>query len=184
MCDTKTFYTSNLKVYCGKQPSGPFSMSNYPIDVVKRLVKPIEGSNRNLTTDNWCTNFPLATYLLEKKITLLGTMRKNKREIPPEFLPRKNRKLQSSLFGSQKQATLASYVPKQNKAVILLSTMHDLPELDKASKKSEIILSYNKTKGAVGTVDKMCVAYSVSRITKRWPLALFFVMLNVAGINS
>lgn len=41
------------------------------------------------------------------------------------------------------------------KAVILLSIMHDLPELDETTRKPEIILSYNKIKGAVDTMDKM-----------------------------
>jgi len=56
---------------------------------VKRLVSPIENSYKNVTTDNWYTNIPLLHYLLEKKTTLLGTMKKNKREIPPEFLLKK-----------------------------------------------------------------------------------------------
>ncbi|XP_071639586.1 piggyBac transposable element-derived protein 4-like [Temnothorax longispinosus] len=162
MCDAKTFYTSNLEVYCKTQPSGSFNESNSPTDIVKRLVEPIEGSNRNLTTDSWYTSLPLAEYLLGKNITFFGTMRKNKLEIPPEFLPRKNRKTQSSLFGFRKQETLVSYVPKPNNAVILLSTIHDLAELDKITRIPEIVLSYNETKKAVDTMDKMCTAYSVS----------------------
>ena len=74
--DAKTFHTSNLEIYCGKQPDGPFATTNTPIDIVKRLVSPIENSNRNLTIDNWYTSVPLADYLLTKKITVLGTMKK------------------------------------------------------------------------------------------------------------
>nr|XP_022907230.1 piggyBac transposable element-derived protein 4-like [Onthophagus taurus] len=184
MCDAKSFYTSNFEVYCGQQPNGIYKVSNSPIDIVKRLITPIENSGRNLTTDNWYSSLTLAKYLLEKKITFIGTLRKNKREIPPEFLPNKNRQPQSSLFGFQQDTALVSYVPRKNKAVILLSTMHDLPEVDEESHKPEIILSYNQTKGAVDTVDKMCAAYSISRVTRRWPLALFFTLLNIAGINS
>lgn len=76
LCDAKSFYTSNLEIYCGKQPDGPFEASNTPTDIVKRLVTPIERSNRNLTIDNWYTSVPLAEYLLSKKITVLGTMKK------------------------------------------------------------------------------------------------------------
>jgi len=119
---------------------------------VKRLVSPIENSNKNVTTDNWYTNIPLLHYLLEKKTTLLGTMKKNKREIPPEFLPTKARQPGESMFGFQKGKVLVSFVPKRNKAVILVSSMHDSGVMDEATKKPEIIiLDYNMTKGGVDT---------------------------------
>ncbi|KAJ8939496.1 hypothetical protein NQ318_022551 [Aromia moschata] len=63
--------------------------------------------------DNWYTNIPLADELLDKKITVVGTLKKNKREIPPEFQPQKQRVVESSLFGFQKEKTLVSYVPRK-----------------------------------------------------------------------
>ena len=90
--------------------------------------------------------------MLEKRITLLGTMKKNKREIPPEFLPTKARQPGESMFGFQKdKVLLVSFVPKRNKAVILVSSMHDSAVMDEATKKPEIILDYNMTKGGVDT---------------------------------
>jgi len=184
LCDAKTFYTSKIEIYVGKQPTGPYEVSNSPIDIVKRLVTPIENSKRNLTTNNWYTSIPLADYLLQKKITLTGTLKKNKREIPTAFLPDKNKEVGSSVFGFQKNKTLVSYVPRKNKAVILLSTMHHDSKIDVETRKPEIIIDYNCTKGGVDTVDKMCAAYSVSRITKRWPLVIFYSLMNIAGINA
>lgn len=184
LCDAKSFYTANLEIYCGKQPDGPFGSSNSPIDVVKRLVTPIENTNRNLTVDNWYTSVPLAEYLLTKKITILGTMKKNKPEIPTAFLPDKHKAVGSCLFGFQKDATLVSYVPRKNNSVILLSTLHDDDEMDPDSRKPQIILDYNITKGGVDTVDKMCAAYSVSRTTKRWPCVVFYSLLNIGAINA
>ena len=99
LCDAKTFYTTSLEIYCGKQPDGPYALSNSSFDIVKRLIKSIENSNRNLTTDNYYTSVPLADYLLENKIKLIGTLKKNKHEIPPEFLPHKTKEIQTSLFG-------------------------------------------------------------------------------------
>ena len=147
-------------------------------------MSPIENSNKNVTTDNWYTNIPLLHYLLEKKTTLLGTVRKNKREIPPEFLPTKVRQPGESMFGFQKDKVLVSFVPKRNKAVILVSSMHDSGVMDEATKKPEIILDYNMTKGGVDTCDKMCASYSVSCVTRRWPLAVFYILMNIADINS
>ena len=56
--------------------------------------------------------------------------------------------------------------------------------MDHDTRKPQVILDYNETKGGVDTVDKMCAAYSVSRITKRWPCVVFYTLMNIAGINS
>ena len=50
--------------------------------------------------------------------------------------------------------TLVSHVSKKNKAVILLSTMHHSSKIDEETKKSEINLYYNSTKGGVDTLDQ------------------------------
>jgi len=180
LCDAKTFYCSNLEIYCGKQPPGPYDMRNTPTDIVKRLVSPIENSNKNMTTDNWYTNIPLLHYLLEKKTTQLGTMKKNKHEIPPEFLPTKARQPGEIMFGFQKDKVLVSFVPKRNKAVILVSSKHDSGVMDEATKNQR--LSWTMIwQRVVWTRDKMCALYSVSRVTRRWPLAVFYILMNIAA---
>lgn len=184
MCDAKPFYSSNLEVYVGKQPPGPFDVSNTPMEIVKRLVNSIEKTNRNLTTDNWYTSLPLAYYLFEKNITTLGTLKKYKKEIPPEFQPNKKNIPGSCIYGFQKNMTLLSYSTMKNKSVILISTMHDNEEIDEETKRPRIIVDYNATKCGVDIVDKMCATYSVSRITRRWPMIIFFACLNIAGINA
>ena len=182
--DSRTFYTLKLEIYCGKQPIGPNEISNSSIDIVKKLIGAYKGSNCNLTTDNWYTSYPLAQYLLSKGITLVGTLKKNKREIPDEFHPSKSREVGSSLFGFQKDMTLVSYVTKKNKCVILLSTSHDDDKIDPATNKPQMILDYNKYKGGVDTVDQLCGNFTVVRKTTRWTMAIFFALLNIAGINS
>ena len=53
LCNARTAYTSNLEVYLGEQPDGPYKLSNKPEDVVNRLCVSIYNSNRNITIDNW-----------------------------------------------------------------------------------------------------------------------------------
>ncbi|XP_048525053.1 piggyBac transposable element-derived protein 4-like [Dendroctonus ponderosae] len=113
LCDAKTFYTLNFEIYCGKQPAGRYATSNKPDDIVKRLIVPIENTKRNITTDNYYSSLSLAEYLLQKGITFLGTMKKNKREIPVEFLPNKTRSVNSHIFGFQEHFCLTSSVPKK-----------------------------------------------------------------------
>lgn len=80
----RTFYTSNMEVYVGTQPDGPYSVDNSGMSVVERLVEPISGTNRNVTVDNWFTSLPLCEKLLvDHHLTLVGTVRKNKKEISP-----------------------------------------------------------------------------------------------------
>lgn len=185
LCDAKTFYVHNFEIYCGKQKPGQFFVSNKPHDIVMRLIEPLKNSKRNLTTDNYYGSYPLAQELLQKRITLLTTLKKNKTDIPPGFLPSPKRTVKSSLFGYQDECTLVSYVPKKNKAVIVLSTMHDGPGvINDETGKPEIIHDYNKTKSGVDTVDQKCSVASTSRNTRRWPLALFFRFLDMAGVNS
>lgn len=102
LVDAKSSYTHNLEIYCGKQPEGPYAISNSPSEVVYRLVAGLEHSNRNLTCDNWYSSCELAKTLLEKGLTFIGTLRKNKKEIPLEFLPDRSRAPGTSIFGFQK----------------------------------------------------------------------------------
>ena len=187
LVDSRLFYTWNMEVYTGQQPKGPFEIDNSPSSVVKRLIEPLYNSGRNLTVDNWYTSYPLSQELLKKKITIVGTMRKNKKEIPPSFLVSRNRNVYSSVFGFQKETTIVSYTPKKNRNVVLLSTMHNDDAIDSSTgemKKPEIITFYNLTKGAVDVVDEMAATYSVARKCNRWPMVIFFALLNVAAINA
>lgn len=44
LADGKMYYTYNLEFYTGKQPEGPFLISNHPRDEGNRMVEPISGS--------------------------------------------------------------------------------------------------------------------------------------------
>jgi len=50
--------------------------------------------------------------------------------------------------------------------------------------KPDMIMFYNATKGGVDTFDQMCGHMSTSRKTKRWPLCIFYGMINIACINA
>lgn len=150
------------------------------------LCQYYKGSGRNITTDNFFTSLPLVMCLREQGLTLVGTLRKNKPYIPKEFLPSKNREVTSTLFGFRDEGTLCSYVPKKNKAVVLLSSMHTTAEIDDTAKakKPEIILYYNSTKAGVDQMDQMLTQYTTKRRTNRWPLAFFYNILDIACLAA
>ncbi|XP_055838818.1 piggyBac transposable element-derived protein 4-like [Episyrphus balteatus] len=185
LTDAKMFYTSDMEVYLGKQPEGPYFVDNSAMALVLRLSNVIHNSGRNITIDNFFTSLPLIDKLKrDYRLTVLGTIRKNKRELPKNFTDVKRREVSSSLFGHRGICTLVSYVPKKNKNVLLVSSMHDNQEINEETGKPEMIMDYNATKGGVDTVDKMCATYNVARGTNRWPMVIFYSLMNVAGINS
>jgi len=60
------------------------------MSIVKRMVAPISKTGRNVTMGNWYSSIPLSLDLLKNhNLTMVGTIRKNKREIPPCFLDTK-----------------------------------------------------------------------------------------------
>lgn len=189
LADVKTHYFYNGYVYSGKDSDGAnldenFKKFDKPTQAVLRLAEPLFTSNRNITGDNWFSSVPLVEKLLEYGLTYVGTLKKNKKEIPKEFLAKKSRSVSTTMYGFTKHTTIISHVPKKNKAVILISSMHHSVNDTTDSGKPEIIEFYNGTKGAVDSLDQKCATYSVSRRTRRWPMALFGAIMNIAAVNS
>ncbi|XP_068210904.1 uncharacterized protein [Palaemon carinicauda] len=153
----------------------------------KDLTSRYQNTNRNVTTDNWFTSVPLIQDLLTNGLTLVGTVRANKPEIPPVMREKKDRRPGSSAFLFTDDLTLVSYVPNTQttkKNVLLLSSMHTQQVVNDVTGKPNIIEYYNETKGGVDTFDQMCATYNCSRKTNRWPLCVFFGMVNAIIINS
>lgn len=140
-----------------------------------RLCQHYKSSGLNVTTDNFFTSLPIACMLKSDRLTLVGTLRKNKPYIPKVLLPTKERPAFSRMFDSHRDAMLCSYIPKVNKAIILLSTMHSTDVVDHTMKKKRQVISfYNKTKSGVDIMYRILGTYTCKRRTSQWPLAFFF----------
>ncbi|XP_015122054.1 piggyBac transposable element-derived protein 4-like [Diachasma alloeum] len=182
--DASTAYLINAIPYLGKNmaldnpekiPSGEYFF--------QAVTAPIHGTNRSVTCDNWFTTIPLLNRMLKDpfKMFLTGTIRKNKREIPLEMKVTSKNPPETK-FCHTKQITLLSYTPKKNKIVLVASTYLHTREITDG--KPNIILHYNDTKGGTDTFDQLCHAYTVSRRTNRWPMRIFFGMLDQAAVNA
>ncbi|KAK3894430.1 hypothetical protein Pcinc_001779 [Petrolisthes cinctipes] len=188
ICDSETKYLLGAIPYLGKQGTRPRDGVNLGHYFTKELTRPYHGTNRNVTTDNWFTSVPLVADLLNNcGMTLVGTVRANKAEIPHEMKAKETRQHGSSAFLFTKEMTLVSYMAHtsrtKKKIVLLLSSQHTQPTIA-SSGKPEIIEFYNATKGGVDTFDQMCATSSCSRKTRRWSLCLWYGILNTACINA
>ncbi|XP_039970002.1 piggyBac transposable element-derived protein 4-like [Bactrocera tryoni] len=118
-------------------------------------------------------------------MAFVGTVRKNKTFIPHELLNPK-RDVKSTLFCyHNNNIGLCSYMAKPKKPVIMLSTALYRQSTDPLKGfKPDHILDYNKFKAGVDTMDQMLTGYSCKRSTNRWPLAMFYNMVDIAGLAS
>ncbi|XP_038072683.1 piggyBac transposable element-derived protein 4-like isoform X2 [Patiria miniata] len=181
--DSRTHYTYNMQPYVKEQGQRETQLG---ARVVKDMVEPVYGTGRNVTTDNFFTSKALADYLWTKNMTLVGMIKDNRKEVPDDMRKgqTRDRPVKSSHFRFTSTNTLVSFVPKQYRNVLLLSSMHHDATTNPRSKKPEIIDFYNSTKAGVDAVDQMCSVYNCARTSNRWPMVVFFHLLNCAGINA
>ncbi|KAF7235524.1 PiggyBac transposable element-derived protein 4 [Varanus komodoensis] len=182
-CDAGTAYPLMGEVYLGKRPGAPRE-AQLGFSVVTRVVEPYFHTGRNVVGSTFFTSIELAEELISKDLTYVGTLKRNKPYIPPEMQPHPCRKPLSSLFAFDGDYTLVSYVPKKGKAVLLLSSMHHATKVHGEFKKPDILSHYNATKSGVHTLDHLVRNYTCKRKINRWPMVLFFNMLDVAALAS
>lgn len=119
-------------------------------------------------------------------------MRKNKREFPSILVEANGRDVYSSIFlftpsgNSLPPVTLQSYITRSKKPLIFLSTFHQNSNLIPYSrtKLSRINDLYNQFKCGVDLIDQVINSWSVQRKTNRWPMNVFYFILNIAITNT
>ena len=124
--------------------------------------------------------------LLEKNLTLVGTIMANRREVPSQFKTGRGREVESTkaLYDHANKILLLSYVPKRNKNVLMMSSSHSFISITDCHSKPTVITDYNKHKGGVDTLDENCEEFNCLRKTNRWPMVIHYNLINVATNNA
>ncbi|XP_046610737.1 uncharacterized protein LOC124300564 isoform X1 [Neodiprion virginianus] len=181
MNDAQTSYLISAEPYAGRIPTlAGESVPNY---YVRKLSESIHHTGRNITCDNWFMSVDLVREMkIHYNLSMVGTLRKNMCEIPPSFT--RNGTPGTVRFGFAEGNTLVSYCPGSKKVLILLSSFHKTGLVNVLTGSPEILDFYTRTKEAAYKFDQMCETYNTVRHTSRWPLRIFFGMLDYAGVNS
>uniref|UniRef100_A0A1B0EXE8 Putative piggybac transposable element-derived n=1 Tax=Lutzomyia longipalpis TaxID=7200 RepID=A0A1B0EXE8_LUTLO len=183
LTDASTGYPLKGIAHVGKSKNSP-SNTAAKANTVMNLTEGYFGTNRNINCNSDFTSLELANDLKANGLTITGTVGLSRKFIPPEFLPNKTREVFSSIFGFSENSTLVSYSPKKRKFVMLLSSMHQTPQIS-GEKNTPVILShYNATKPGTNAVDLMIRNYTCQRRNVRWPVRFFLNMLDVAGLAA
>jgi len=110
LADNSNSYAVNLQVYTGLGPDGQREQ-HQGARVVRDLTGMLHGGY-GITSDNFFTGVALAKKLKQKNCTLLGTMRKTKKDVPPALRETRGRPVHSSKFLHHEGLTMVSYIPK------------------------------------------------------------------------
>ncbi|GFN87953.1 PiggyBac transposable element-derived protein 4 [Plakobranchus ocellatus] len=91
--------------------------------------------------------------MAKNKLTLIGTIKRNKTFLPTDFQEKKALGLHESKFLFRNETTLVSFQSKRN------SAMHNKAAVSENGK-PEIVLAYNETKGGVDAMNQMAHAFT------------------------
>ncbi len=111
-------------------------------------------------------------------------MKKNRPEIPIDLLQCCRVDVSVARHVFRNTITFCSYVPKEWKIVMLLSAAHHRDAINEISGKPQIIEDYNANKGGVDTFNEMVKGRIVRHETRRWPLRVFYFILDASVYNS
>lgn len=181
--DVETKYMLNGFPYLGKDDSRPTDMLLSEHIVIK-LMEPFLKKGRNVTVDNFFTSLNLAKNLQKQSTSLVGTVNRSRRFLPAAIKKSRNDLYSTKVFVCD-DISLTSYQAKRSKNVCILSSMHKFPTIDEGQKKlPETVKFYNNTKYGVDVLDQMARNYTTKSSSRRWPLQVFFNILDLAAINS
>ena len=154
------------------------------VETVKKLCQHLFGEGRRMCADNFYTLNGLVEHCKRNKTEFIGTLRK-KSDLYLKDVFDEPKQRTTVIFKNNLKYVMYKNKKSSKKAVVIVST--DLKEeklVRKKKGKPISILEYNKLKTPVDTSDRMLEWYSCSRGTRRWPMALFYYLINIAFHNS
>jgi len=185
ICDSSNGYALSGTIYSGKSSERQCGLAE---NIVLKLATPFFGSGRNIFVDRYFTSFSLCNKLLEKNLTMTGTILPSRRDVPFVLRNVKDRPIFSTveLWHVPTRIMVFSYVPKKSKNVLMMTSLHSNSDCSSArsDSKPDAVNDYNHGKGGVDLLDSCIEDFSVKRKTTRYPLVLFFNMIDVAVYNS
>ena len=131
------------------------STDEYSVYLVNKLSSHVDITERNVSVDRYFTSVTIAHYLKEEKMTLVATMRTNRKGIPKELVEMQNcdDKDIKFVYVNEDDMILKSHVVKEKSGkrnILLFSTMHDDVRCSRHErKKPNTICFYDKTKSGV-----------------------------------
>lgn len=153
------------------------------------LRQSLFNEGHTLFTDNWYTSIDLAGKLLENETHLVGTVQKNRKNLPKDVINAKFRTGEYKAHENENRITVMKWKDKRD--VLLLSTKHSSKFVKTTNNrgqekyKPKIVVDYNKSKGAIDLSDQMTAYSSPLRKSLKWYKKLGIeLILNTVMVNA
>lgn len=190
ICEASSGYICDFILYTGKGMPLLQEYSAYPQStaVVLQLLHRFLNKGFCVTVDNYYMSPLLADILLEKRTDIYGTLRSNRKDLPPGFAKEKVAKGQCIAYQRGKIMVLKW---NDKKLVNMLSSFHDAssvsvrPGTTREKQKPKVVYDYNFTMGGVDRCDQEMSYYPSTRKQQRkYYKTIFRHLLDQAMWNS
>lgn len=178
-------YTTNMKVYAGKEATPETSVSSI---VVMEMIDPYLDFGRTVIIDNWYSSVELAEQLGHRKTYRVGTLRSNRKSNPKEVINYKLKKGQQFSLRSDTNVMVMKWKDKRD--IYMCTTkstnkMVDINKHQKVSQKPESVVMYNKGKGCIDLSDQKASFSNPLRRTMKWYRKVIIdILLNIGVVNA
>lgn len=180
---TDTGYTWSYKVYSGEDTV--VEGLDKPGSVVAALAQDVLNEGRLLVTDNYYTSVRLARYLKQRRTDFCGTVRKNRRDLPPDVV---NATLKKGEIAVKQNSFLTVLKWKDQRDVLVMSTCHNhdmqMSTGYRPILKPKIVMEYNRGKKGIDVADQLASYNSPVRKTCFWYKKIAGDLMSICVINA
>lgn len=192
LCDAETGFLMKFRVYVGKEgeQGNPKGLA---FKVVDELLEDLKNKGHILYVDNFYSGVPLFDHLRENKTGACGTVRINRKGLPPSMkstklirgsLPiiweREDKKMLACSWQDTGRVNMISTVGNPGVTNVTVHTKRGPRQV----KKPKVQRLYNTNMGGVDRFDQLCANYSFDRRYKKWYQVLWHFLIEVALVNG
>jgi hypothetical protein len=194
ICESRTGYLLDWDVYTGKDNNPVAPGCGLAHNVVLKLVKDYENLGHIIYMDNFYSSPELFDALKSKNTGACGTVRLNRKNLPPAMKTLKLKKGDDPVFFCKNEMLACSW--HDTARVNFLSTVDQTTSTEKTIRskhsatghrviqKPDVASNYNQYMGGVDLFDQKCVSHQYPHKVQKWYHALFHFMKEMALVNS
>jgi hypothetical protein len=166
---------------------------NHTHAIVVVLLKGLEGRGHHVYTDNYYSSPALFSELHDLGFGACGTVRVNRRGLPPEM---KTTMAKGDTISAQVDDSMMALKWMDKRPVSMLSTIHDNSMTTKVRRtrravggqeevrKPVVVEQYNKYMGGVDRSNQLLSYYGFSHRTVKWWKRAAFHLIDMAIVNA